>query len=766
MGEDEREQATTPMGQRPLLPGNVPTPEFPFRIIAKAGEGSMGTVYRALEPALEREVAIKVLRADALAAFWDRQEHHEAHLRFLQEARSAAAIKHSGAVTVYRIGELADTPYIVMEWLDGETLSQRLAREGHLDLNVALDIALQVLDVLQVAHETGVVHRDIKPANLLLLPNGKVKVTDFGIAQFRQANLVETQAGVVLGTPFYASPEQLRGEVVDPRSDVYSVAVILFEMLAGERPFSGKTFQEFVTNVLRGAPRSLRELRGEVAPELAAIIQRGLAREREARWPSARALADALRAAAPLVPVAADPFPLEPLEASGTIRVARQSRYPVVRAATGGVVGAVCQFVRSWPLRELGEQPVEPLLRKLLDRPLHAAPFSGGLGLGEDLLLVHEGAVVAVLGGESRERRPAAVASLRRVALARLYSLPAEFPPVVVAELAALARGLETTQVGMDLPIVDPQALAARLHDRTFTGGLSLRSGNDHSMILYAGGKPVLALAIGPWEGVPVEATWSSWVATTPVSVGLHTLEVPPHPLTYAVRLRDAELVCRREGGSSGSLAASSPTTRRLHRLASRVSADKGQLVLEPRVAGDVHAKELLADPATAFLRWLLETAPQVFATGNLRTRWKYLAEWIPLVRQARLHHHPDRHDAALQQLFDLVTFDENEKLLHLAVLRDELSADDLAGILEEATAVKKNRLERGDVGALIVVAPDFSQQVIETYLTAIEATSRGLSRLQESVTGYAGFVRLGRGRGFHVLLVEARGGTYDPLLE
>ncbi|MGC8916773.1 MAG: serine/threonine-protein kinase [Thermoanaerobaculum sp.] len=745
----------------PVAPGNVPTREFPFRIVAKAGEGSMGTVFKAIEPSLEREVAIKVLRTDAWANFTG-NELHEAYLRFVQEARSAAAIKHPGAVTVYRIGELGQTPYIVMEWLDGETLAQRLARQGTLPIPEAVDVALQVLDVLQAAHEVGVVHRDIKPSNLMLLKNGRVKVADFGIAQFRQAKLIETQIGVVLGTPFYAAPEQLRGESVDPRCDVYAVAVVLFEMLAGDKPFSGKTFEEFVARALSEPPRPLRSLRPEVPLELEAVVMRGLAREREKRWPSARAMASALRAANVPAPEGADPFALDPLEAGSTIRVARQATYPVVHTVRGGVANAVCQFVRSWPSRELGEQAVEPLLAKLLDSPLHAPPFSDGVDFGGTLVLIREGAAVATFAGDGRGTAP----SLPHRASARLYTLPPEFPPAVVEHLAALARGLEKRHLELDVPILDPPALEHHFREHHFTGGLALHAGSDRVVALYVGGQPVLALALGTWEGVPVESTWPRWVQGAGVRVETLALEAPPLALTYTLRWRGVEVSCRREQTSTGTLSASSPTTRRLQRLATRAAGGGAQVFIEPKDPGSVNHQELLADPAVVFLRWLLERAPDAFTSGTLRTRWKYLAEWIPSIRTATLHHHPDLPAAHLDELFDVVTYDESGKLLHLVAIREHVDAREFSTILERAVAVKEKRLERGDVGALVVVAPAFSAPAIEAYLRAIESKSRGLARLQETLTGYAGFVRIGHNRGFHVLLVERKDNGFEPMLE
>ena len=766
MVEKERTSgaATDFLGQFP--PARTPAPGFPFKVIAKVGEGSMGTVYKALEPELERVVAIKVLRGEVLGSLGSDGQAREAHLRFLQEARSAAAIRHPGAVTIHRVGEAAGVPYIVMEWLEGETLAQRLAREGALPIAVAADVAWQVLETLQAAHEVGVIHRDIKPANLILLANGRVKVADFGIAQFRTANLVATQAGMLLGTPHYAAPEQLRCETVDPRCDLWAVAVTLYEMLTGERPFSGTNFREYVTQVLNVPPKRPSAWRPEISPTLEAVVMKGLARDRADRWTSANAMATALRAAqAPPTPPA-DPFPIGAIDRLSTVRVARQASYPVVRAAQGTMAHAITSYIRSWSSRELPQQNVEALLRKLLERPLHTEPYAGAVEVADQLLLVHDGVVAGALAVSARGATATRAPALGGVAPSRLYARPAAQPPVLVPFLAALAHGATRIESLLDATIVPPSALAARLAETRFSGGVALQTRDSRAVVVLADGQPLVAVAVGPWDGVPVESTWSSWAAAAPVTLHLEAFEPPILPLTYAMRLRDTELLCHRTHTGATTLSASSPTTRRLRSLARRVDEERASITIEPSRPSEVDVALLATDPAARLLHWLVEKAPAKLDSSVLRTRWKYLAEWIPLVSAARLHHHPDRTDAGLAALFDVVTMANDGKILHLVACREELNAQAFEAILADALEVKRARLATGDVGALIVVAPRFSDEVIEAYLHAIEETSRGISRLQENLTGYAGFVRLGRGRGFHVLLVEARDGTYEAMLE
>ncbi|MEM7351634.1 MAG: serine/threonine-protein kinase, partial [Acidobacteriota bacterium] len=194
-----------------------PSETFPYRVENEAGSGAMGVVYRATDVALARPVAIKVMRIDAEG---ESELSAEGRRRFLQEARSAAALTHPAVTAVYRIGKLAGAPYIVMEWLEGKTLHEVVRQEKAVPLERASRYTYELLDVLAYAHGAGVVHRDIKPANLIAVEGDRLKVTDFGLALHQGHELVRTAAGSVMATPQFASPEQLDGQRVDHRSDL------------------------------------------------------------------------------------------------------------------------------------------------------------------------------------------------------------------------------------------------------------------------------------------------------------------------------------------------------------------------------------------------------------------------------------------------------------------------------------------------------------------------------------------------------------------
>lgn len=221
-----------------------------YEIIGEIGQGAMGTVYRARDPLIEREVAIKTVSIHQL-----HEEGTDAEARFLREARSAGRLSHPSIVTIYDIGETESLAYIAMEFLPGRTLRDLMDRHP-LPLELALDTAHQMAEALAFAHEHGVVHRDIKPANVVVTGRrGRVKLTDFGIAHLLNSN--QTQAGQMLGSPRYMSPEQAMGREVDGRSDIFSLGAVLYEMLTGEYAFDGDSLPTIVYRVINETPAHL-----------------------------------------------------------------------------------------------------------------------------------------------------------------------------------------------------------------------------------------------------------------------------------------------------------------------------------------------------------------------------------------------------------------------------------------------------------------------------------------------------------------------------
>ncbi|UCF78171.1 MAG: protein kinase, partial [Candidatus Eiseniibacteriota bacterium] len=256
-----------------------------YKVTEKVGEGAMGVVYKAEDTKLKRTVALKFLSRQVLGA-------EEERARFLCEAQAAAALSHPSICTIHEIEEIDGRFFIVMEWVDGQNLRQRI-RSGLLKVSDAVKIAVQVAEGLGEAHEKGIVHRDIKSANIMLTARGQVKIMDFGVAKSAEGTGITTN-GSKIGTIAYMSPEQARGESVDHRSDIWSLGVVLYEMLTGRLPFRSEYDQAVIYGILNEAPESVISMRAEIPSELHRIVEKAMAKAPEERYQSVGALADDL----------------------------------------------------------------------------------------------------------------------------------------------------------------------------------------------------------------------------------------------------------------------------------------------------------------------------------------------------------------------------------------------------------------------------------------------------------------------------------------
>jgi len=259
-----------------------------YRLIELLGSGGMATIYRATDTGLDRDVALKLLRPEYL-------RDPDFSARFRQEAQAAASLSHPNIVTVYDYGEDPSGPYIVMELVDGQDLATILRRSGPLPPRQAARIGAGVARALAAAHARGLIHRDVKPGNVLIGTDGRVKVVDFGIAR-AIAEAQVTLPGTTLGSVHYFSPEQARGEPATTSSDIYSLGIVLYEMLTGVRPWEGDSAASVALARLTGPIPDPLAVRPSVPADLAAITRRALALDPADRWPSAAVMADALEA--------------------------------------------------------------------------------------------------------------------------------------------------------------------------------------------------------------------------------------------------------------------------------------------------------------------------------------------------------------------------------------------------------------------------------------------------------------------------------------
>lgn len=259
-----------------------------YEILCELGQGAMGVVYKAVDPLIDRIVAIKTIKFDA-----SNEESVNFEERFYREAKSAGRLNHPNIVTIYDVGKSEDTAYIAMEYLEGEQLKAILDVHTPMSIDRIANIAAQIAEGLAYAHKNGIVHRDIKPANMMLLQGDRIKITDFGIAHMSTSS--GTLAGTVLGSPRYMAPEQVVGKAVDGRSDLFALGVLLYEMLTGESPFEGDNINTTMYRIVNESPVPPKTIAPRIPEAFDYIVAKALAKHPDARYQNAADMAQDLR---------------------------------------------------------------------------------------------------------------------------------------------------------------------------------------------------------------------------------------------------------------------------------------------------------------------------------------------------------------------------------------------------------------------------------------------------------------------------------------
>jgi len=331
-----------------------------YEVVSELGRGSMGVVYEGFDPVIGRRIAIKTMLTEGLTS----QEFQEFKARFQREAQAAGVLSHPNIVNVFDYGEDSGILYLIMEYLEGKSLEKLLEEQGMLPIQTIIPMYDQVCSALDHAHQHSVVHRDIKPANIMILDNGLVKVTDFGIAKMMSMGM--TQAGQVLGTPNYMSPEQVKGRQVDGRSDIFSLGIILYDLVTGEMPFGGQNITTVIYKIINENPIPPRELDATIHPGLSYVICKALAKSPDERYQTCRELADDLKnfkyLAGPASPSATIMVKVPPLPSTDLERAA-----PPV---------ATTEAVQTTPIEQPspGQVPVEVMPPPITYQEPHTSP--------------------------------------------------------------------------------------------------------------------------------------------------------------------------------------------------------------------------------------------------------------------------------------------------------------------------------------------------------------------------------------------------------
>ncbi len=308
-----------------------------YEVIRELGQGAMGIVYQAKDPLIDRVVAIKTIN---LGLAQEGKEEYES--RFYQEARAAGRLNHPNIVTIYDVGKSGDIAYIAMEFLQGRELREIMNDGGVLPVDHVLDIVAQVASGLAYAHEHGIVHRDVKPSNIMVIRDGHVKVTDFGIARMA-SSAVRTQTGMVLGSPKYMSPEQVMGKDLDQRSDIFSLGVMLYEMLTGHAPFSGDNVNAIMYQTLNTIPAQPNSVNTSVPEMMNFIVAKALAKGVDDRYQDAKDFAADLRACRDTLPRSSQQLNVTPPPILGDRKLADGVMVDGRMVRSGEDIGSITQ---------------------------------------------------------------------------------------------------------------------------------------------------------------------------------------------------------------------------------------------------------------------------------------------------------------------------------------------------------------------------------------------------------------------------------------
>ncbi len=388
-----------------------------YEVVAELGRGSMGVVYQGYDPVIGRTVAIKTLLTEGLTP----QEFQEYKARFQREAQAAGVLAHPNIVTVYDFGEDCGVLYLAMEYLEGKSLEKIVAERGVLPIETIIPMYDQVCSALDHAHTHNIVHRDIKPANIMILDSGLVKVTDFGIAKVMTVGM--TQAGQILGTPNYMSPEQVKGREVDGRADIFSLGVILYELVTGEKPFGGQNITTVIYRIIHENPTPPRELDAAIHPGLNYIIGKSLAKNPDERYQSCRQLAEDLRSyknlggqASPTATVVfhAPPFSAAPFEAPSAQTAPPALEVPVGATRLARTLSATAidqQIIRPVSAQVIPPVPPLPRERHPMVWVLLVLVIAGALGTGGYYLLFRKPAPTIERASQPANPSPANAAA-------------------------------------------------------------------------------------------------------------------------------------------------------------------------------------------------------------------------------------------------------------------------------------------------------------------------------------------------------------------
>lgn len=761
----------------PILPGLAAH----YRVHQELGRGGMGVVYLGEDTRLERPVAIKVLMLNNRA---DASHMQESVLRFQREAKVIARLNHPNIVSIFDVHQAGDQYYMIMEYADGQTLSM-LAGSRTLNPQQIARIGYQVCQALAYAHEHQIIHRDIKPGNIILTRRGEAKLMDFGIAQLQAEDARLTQAGDLLGSLAYASPEQVQDSgSVDQRSDLFSLGVTLYELITGKLPYQAKQLSALLLELLSNQPLpSVRGLRPEIPEALDQILQRATSKRREDRYQSAQEMA------LDLASVSGD-------AALTGINLANTASFASTEALTRTSIKRSTLLTRtrinhdlihtlernrhwlltlseSWQHEKISLLTLAQIFAKVTESSLFGQNFSGLILIEQHwICFVTDGYFTGAIDLLSDRQGPEIFAVLP----AQPQSIELRLAPPNQAQLPLLLANLSLGQgialhTQLDSNLFEAETLLASLNEdeQPFSGYIVCHTADNIVYFGYLQGEQIFASAVNPDESLRGDFTMAQLMSTTGVVMSVYRSQPTLVGPSIQQILKQAHLqvnYANLRGTTLQTLAEQSEEEQAPHLV--KEAKQNLQLGLNWEGVGQLTLAGVTLD-ARPFVekslnyrlaQWLLlDYFFSIHATGNTTTL-KYIYTWIAATQSLWFEQELLGADG-LARSFSIVSHGEipgegRAKVLHLARIGSG-QVQDIEQFLADAISVKKQLIKSGDIGgALYLSTEEYSTEALKLFYARTVEPRKGLGLGSlDKLTKYKGFVRIGLGRGFHLNLLE-----------
>ena len=756
-----------------------------YNIEKELGRGGMGVVYLAQDRRLERPVAIKVLQLNQQGSNDMTEEMVE---RFQREAKVVARMSHPNLVGVYDVGEVGNYYYMIQEFADGKPLSDLIANNNTLPPPLVTSIGAQICQALMVAHEQNIIHRDIKPANIILSPKGVAKLTDFGIAQLNQDSGKLTQAGSMMGSLMYASPEQVQdASSVDTRTDVYSLGVTLYELLTGKSPYQAEQLSQVILEIMSGQDAPSASAHNPEIPEsLSLVIQQAMRKPRDERYQSAdqmnKDLNKLLQSAAGQTATFQITFaegsdsgssPRTRLGDSTLMRRTRIDQELVQELRTQS--SWVPHLIKHWKKEALTQLKTQQVLDKVMEPNLFGAALSGALIVDDcQYLFIYNGFFVGAIDLESGVKGSDVFAKLppesNKIEL-RLAEADQVLAPLLIANI--LEDKGEVVQSKLDSSLMDLAPLIENFasEDEPFTGYVVCSGENNVFYYGFDQGKQIFA-GQAKEEGTPEDTFIHLTKLAVSEGILMNVYWAKPEVIGPSLKamLADTRLQIGYKDENKSTL---------------RTLCDQGDDELPIhliREAKENIAIELKAESSPAIIinektfpltqqieksvpyasaKWLVNEYFYLLNSSGNTGSLKYIYSWLPSINHFSLEESLKGDDGEHYR-FSLVgrgqaPGDDFEKVLLLLRVGPG-TKEDSNRFIDEVITVKKNLIKSGDIGGAIYISKKaFDTDALKLfYERTVEPRKKGFGLgALDRLTKYKGFVRIGMNRGFHLNLIE-----------